>query len=174
MDKRLKQLCKMAMIAAMTAVLAQVVLPIGPVPFNLAVLGAFFAGIFLSPAYAAFCMFAYMFMGLVGLPVFAGLKGGFGVLAGPTGGYIVGYVAIAILTSLGKNKKVWIAALLMTAGVAACYVLGTAWFMIVSGSNLATSLAYCVVPFILPDLAKGVVAYVVGKAVNLRLAFHGD
>lgn len=161
-----KQLVKAAMMAAITAVLAQIVLPVGPIPFNLAVLGAYFAGMVLSPAWAAFSMLAYMFMGVIGIPVFAGFHGGAGVLFGNTGGYIFGYIALAVLTSLGRHGKTAVSILLMAAGLVVCYAFGTAWYMILTGSSLAASLTLCVVPFILPDVAKASCAYFLGKAVD--------
>ena len=72
----LGQALRAALLAALTAVLAQVQLPIGPVPFNLAVLGAFLAGMLLRPAWAACAMGVYMALGLIGIPVFAGCAGG--------------------------------------------------------------------------------------------------
>ena len=96
----LGQALRAALLAALTAVLAQVQLPIGPVPFNLAVLGAFLAGMLLRPAWAACAMGVYMALGLIGIPVFAGFVGGPAVLAGKTGGYVLGYVCIAWCLSL--------------------------------------------------------------------------
>lgn len=166
-----KELIKAALLAAITAVLAQIVLPIGPVPFNLAFLGVFLTGMLLNPKWACFSTFAYIFMGLVGLPVFAGFRGGLGVLVGNTGGYIFGYIPLALLTSLGRNRKFYVSAVFMTAGVIISYALGTVWFMILTKNSLALSLSYCVLPFIIPDVAKGVCAYIAGKALNSRLAF---
>ncbi len=171
MNNNTKELIKAGLLAAITAVLAQIVLPIGPIPFNLAVMGAFLAGMLLTPRWACFSMFAYMLLGIIGVPVFAGFKGGAGVLFGNTGGYVFGYIAIALLTSLGRNKKWYFASLLMAAGVLICYTLGTVWFMILTKNNLAASLAYCVTPFIIPDVAKGICAYAIGKALNTRLKF---
>lgn len=160
-----------ALFAALTAVLSQIQLPIGPVPFNLAVLGAFLAGMLLPPAWAAASMGVYIFMGLVGIPVFAGFTGGPAILFGKTGGYILGYVCIALCTALAVKftKNPVLIGLAMALGLAVCYTLGTAWFMVITGAGFAQSLAWCVTPFVLPDIAKGVCAYVVGKLVKARL-----
>ena len=85
-----KDLVLAALFAALTAVLAQIQLPIGPVPFNLAVFGAFLAGMLLAPAWAAASMGVYMLLGAVGIPVFAGFMGGPAVLLSKTGGYVIG------------------------------------------------------------------------------------
>ncbi len=94
-----------ALFAALTAVLAQIQLPIGPVPFNLAVFGAFLAGMLLEPAWAAASMGVYMLLGAVGIPVFAGFMGGPAVLLGKTGGYVIGYIFIALATALAVKRS---------------------------------------------------------------------
>ena len=99
-----KDLVLTALFAALTAVLAQIQLPIGPVPFNLAVFGAFLAGMLLEPAWAAASMGVYMLLGAVGIPVFAGFMGGPAVLLGKTGGYVIGYIFIAMATALAVKR----------------------------------------------------------------------
>ena len=100
-----KDLVLTALFAALTAVLAQIQLPIGPVPFNLAVFGAFLAGMLLEPAWAAASMGVYMLLGAVGIPVFAGFMGGPAVLLGKTGGYVIGYIFIALATALAVKRS---------------------------------------------------------------------
>lgn len=169
-----KSLVLTALFAALTAVLAQIQLPIGPVPFNLAVLGAFLAGMMLEPLWAGASMLVYMLLALIGVPVLAGFAGGPGILFGKTGGYVLGYLFIALLTALAaKSGKAFVTALGMLAGLAVCYALGTAWFMAVTGTSLAKSLAWCVWPFIVPDVCKGVCAYALGRLVSARLAKAG-
>ena len=172
MKQNTKYLTLTALFAALTAVLAQIQLPLGPVPFNLAVLGAFLAGMLLPPLYAACSMGIYLFLGLVGIPVFAGFMGGPAVLFGKTGGYAIGYVFIALCTALALTyaQKTWSVALGMLLGLVICYTLGTLWFMQVTGSGLVASLGWCVFPFILPDLGKAVCAYWLGKTVARRLS----
>lgn len=163
-----------ALLAALTAVLSQIQLSIGPVPFNLAVMGAFLAGMLLRPAWAACALLVYMALGAIGIPVFAGFAGGPAVLLGKTGGYVMGYVCIAWCTSMARGfGRWWFTAAGMALGLVLCYGLGTAWFMAVTGTGLGQSLVFCVWPFLLPDVAKGVGAFVVGTAVNGRLARSG-
>ena len=169
--KNTHELIKVAMFASITAVLSQIVLPIGPVPYNLGLLGALLAGMLCKPATASLSMIAYIFMGMTGLPVFAGFMGGIGVLINSTGGYLLGYVLIAFFASLARNKKWFVTILAMTLGLILCYAFGTVWFMVVSKNTVAASLAYCVIPFVLPDVAKIVCAFVLGKAIDKRLKF---
>lgn len=171
----MRDLCLTALFAALTAVLAQIQLPIGPVPFNLAVLGAFLTGMLLKPLWAACSMLVYLLLGLIGVPVFAGFVGGPAILFGKTGGYVLGYLLIALFTSLAVNRTqhiLWIA-LAMAAGLLACYTLGTLWFMTVTGSGLVESLGWCVLPFLVPDIAKGVLAFAAGRLLRGRLAKAG-
>ena len=165
------ELIKVAMFASITAILSQIVLPIGPVPYNLGLLGALLAGMLCCPSTATLSMVAYIFMGMIGLPVFAGFVGGIGVLMNSTGGYLFGYILTAFVTSLAKNKKWYITVCAMILGLLLCYAFGTAWFMIVSKNNLIASLVYCVIPFILPDVAKIVCSFLLGKAIDKRLKF---
>ena len=169
--KNTHELIKVAMFASITAVLSQIILPIGPVPYNLGLLGALLAGMLCKPTTSSLSMIAYIFMGAVGLPVFAGFMGGIGVLINSTGGYLLGYVLIAFFTSIARNKKWFVTILAMTLGLLLCYAFGTVWFMIVSKNTLVASLAYCIFPFVLPDVAKIVCAFLLGKAIDKRLKF---
>lgn len=162
-----------ALLAALMAVLSQLVLPVGPVPFNLATFGAFLAGMLLPPAAAAGSMAVYWAMALVGLPVLAGMKGGPAALFGPTGGYVAGYIVIALCTSVGLRKKGFPGAVLgMAAGLAACYALGTAWFMLASGTGLWQSLMLCVIPFLPADAAKAAGAVLLAGQLRRRQALR--
>lgn len=163
-----------ALFAAATAVLAQIQLPIGPVPFNLAVLGAFLAGMLLPPLWALASMGLYLGLGLIGIPVFAGFMGGPAVIFGKTGGYVLGYFCIALLTALAARSGRFLPTIAgMTAGLILCYALGTAWFMVITGANLAAALTWCVVPFIVPDICKAGCAWALGRLLSNRLAKAG-
>ena len=164
-----KDLVLTALFAALTAVLAQIQLPIGPVPFNLAVFGAFLAGMLLEPAWAAASMGVYMLLGAVGIPVFAGFMGGPAVLLGKTGGYVIGYIFIALATALAVKRS----GKLPVIGAAMLAGFGTAWFMAVTGADLVSALGWCVLPFIVPDVCKGVLACVLGRLLAGRLAKAG-
>ena len=170
-----KDLVLTALFAALTAVLAQIQLPIGPVPFNLAVFGAFLAGMLLAPAWAAASMGVYMLLGAVGIPVFAGFMGGPAVLLGKTGGYVIGYIFIALATALAvkRSGKLPVIGAAMLAGLLVCYGFGTAWFMAVTGADLVSALGWCVLPFIVPDVCKGVLVCVLGRLLAGRLAKAG-
>lgn len=164
-----------ALFAALTAVLAQIQLPIGPVPFNLAMFGMFLAGMLLPPAWAGASALLYLLLGVLGVPVFAGFLGGPAVLFGNTGGYVVGYLFVALGTSLAQHRSgKWpVVAAGMALGSAVCYAFGTAWYMALSGASLSVALAWCVLPFFVPDACKGALAYAVGRMVSARLRAAG-
>ncbi len=171
-NSNIKMLTLTALFAALTAILSQIQIPAQPIVFNLAVLAVFMAGVMLPPLYAFASVLIYIMLGAVGIPVFAGFMAGPGALIGMTGGYIWGYIAIATITSYGArlNKNALITAFFMALGLVFCYALGTAWFMYLMGTGLYASLAACVFPFIIPDIAKGVFAYALGKMLLKRLA----
>ena len=108
----------------------------------------------------------YLLLGAVGLPVFAGFKGGIGALLGVTGGYLVGFLFTALAVGIavekwGRKLPVLIAA--MAIGVLLCYTFGTAWFVVVYTRKVETigfvaALGKCVFPYLLPDAVKIVLA----------------
>ena len=121
-------------------------------------------------------VFVYILLGAVGVPVFAGFRGGIGVLVGNTGGYIVGFLCSALLMwgmeKVMKKNTVSLA-IQMVAGLILCYIFGTAWFMIlytktIGSIGLLSVLGMCVFPFVIPDLLKIVLALFLQK----RLAPH--
>lgn len=159
--KSLYELFVCALFAALTAVLSQFAIPIGPVPINLALFPVFLAGGVLGAAGGLISAGIYILLGAAGLPVFAEMSGGIGVIAGPTGGYIVGYAAAAWIVGLLAERfgrKIRVLAPAMALGLAACYFLGTAWFMFVTKRALWESLALCVFPFLIGDALKIAVA----------------
>ena len=108
----------------------------------------------------------YILLGSIGVPVFAGFKGGFGVLLGATGGYIVGFLFTAFITGFAVEhfgRKLPVLIVSMALGILVCYAFGTAWFMVVYAGNsgpvgLLTALGWCVFPYLLPDAAKIILA----------------
>ena len=159
--EKTRSLILCALFAALTAVLSQIAIPIQPVPINLATFSVFVAG---------------GVLGAVGLPVFSSFSGGMGILFGPTGGYIVGYVAAAwlvgLLSARCHGKAYWFA-LSMAGGLALCYLLGTAWYMVVAHTGLVESLLLCVVPFLPGDAAKIAVAALLVPVLRKTLSKAG-
>lgn len=154
-----KDLVYCGVFAALTAILSQIsiALPFTPVPINLALLGIFAAGGLLGSKRGVLSVLVYIALGAVGLPVFAGFKGGLSVLASPTGGYIIGYVAAVFLSGYIPEKtlkNIFMYALAMLSGLAVCYIFGTLWFVILTKNPIMTSAAMCVLPFLPGDTLK--------------------
>lgn len=144
------------------------------VPFTLQTFAVFMAVGVLGGRRGTMTVFLYMILGAIGVPVFAGMTGGIGVLTGTTGGYIIGFLFSALLMwAMEKlpGRKSVIQSLSMVAGLIVCYAFGTVWFMGVymktSGAvGLATVLGWCVIPFIIPDIIKIVLAYGLSKKLR--------
>ena len=146
-----------ALFTALIVILSQLQAPIGPVPVSLATLGVMLCGLLLGWRYGALAVGAYILLGAVGVPVFAGFQGGAGRLLGPTGGYIVGYLFYALIAGLNLPRlleRFWGRCVLLLLGTAVCYGMGTAWFVRMSGRTLEESLSLCVIPFLPGDAAK--------------------
>lgn len=158
-----------AVSAAVICVFAPLSIPFGAVPLSLATFAVYLAAALLGKAKGCAAVLVYILIGAVGVPVFSGFMGGFAVISGLTGGFIVGYLPCAFLTAMFTEHfgaKVWAIAVGMTLGTVALYTVGTAWFIVCTGSELFAALAVCVVPFIIGDIAK--IAAACALALPLR------
>lgn len=160
-----------ALLAALTAVLAQIAIPLpSMVPISLSTLGGYLAAGLLSWKAAAVSQLVYVLIGAVGVPVFANFHGGLGVVMGPTGGYLIGYIISALVAGLiisKTNEKFYWYIIAMLAGTFFCYLFGTIWYMVVmSQTNIAAALMSCVVPFLPGDAVKIILASLL--ALKLR------
>ncbi len=132
------------------------------IPFTLQTFAIFCVISVLGGRRGAAAVIVYLLLGAIGIPVFAGFKGGIGAILGTTGGYMVGFLFICLAYWLATGlfgKKLWVEAVSLIIGLLVCYAFGTAWFMLLyartSGSiGIMTALGWCVFPFILPDLIK--------------------
>ncbi len=159
--------------AALIAICSWISIPM-TVPFTLQTFAVFFVLLTLGGEKGTICAAVYVAMGAVGLPVFAGFKGGIGVLFGSTGGYILGFILMGLLYMIitkffGEKTIVTIVALVL--GLIVCYAFGTAWFMYIyirdtGAVGIATVLSWCVLPFVIPDLVKMALAVLVSGRVR--------
>ena len=132
------------------------------VPFTMQTFAIFFVLLFLGGKRGTVSIIVYILLGVIGIPVFAQFTSGIGILLGTTGGYIVGFIFMGLIYWLITGllgKKIWVEVLAMIAGIVVLYAFGTVWFMIVYSKEngavgLAMVLAWCVIPFIIPDLVK--------------------
>ena len=170
------QMSVTALMAAVMRVLGPLTVPIGAVPISLANFVICLTAWLLGPKFGTLSVAVYLLIGLVGVPVFSGYGAGIAKLAGPTGGYLVGYLLLAFIGGLfiekSKGQPV-VSGIGLVLGDAACYVLGTAWFVFQMQCELSYALSVCVYPFIALDLAKIVVSCIVGALLRKRLEQAG-
>lgn len=168
-----KELVYVALCAVIIAICSWISIPTA-VPFTLQTFGIYLAISVLGGKLGTISFLIYLALGAIGLPVFAGFKSGFAAITGPTGGYLLGFLATALIMwgfekFFGKNKVSFIISAII--GLVACYALGTIWFMkVFSATNgaigLGATLGMCVIPFIIPDLIKLVAAYLIGSKIS--------
>jgi len=154
---KIKDLVVIALFAALMGIVAPLALPIGEVPVSLATFIIMLSSLFLGAKRGFYATLIYIIIGCLGLPVFASYKGGLGVILGATGGYILGYLPLAICAGL-KGKSSLETILGMILGIILCYLWGTIWFCAVMNVGFIYALSICVIPFIIPDLMKIIMA----------------
>jgi biotin transport system substrate-specific component len=171
----------LTVIGLMTAVLCimgpmSLVIPISPVPISLTNLAIYLAVILLGMKRGTVVTLVYLFIGLIGIPVFSAFTGGPGKLIGPTGGYLIGFIFLALIAGYIVDRypgKIGWTALGMVIGTIVLYVLGTAWLAYTAGMTFTQALLAGVIPFIPGDALKIVVAIMIGFPVKKRLLKAG-
>ncbi len=170
---RTRSLTEIALMSAVIAVLSPLSVPLSSaVPLSLATFAVMLAGALLGAKEGVLAVLVYLLTGLLGFPVFAGGRGGAGVLLGMTGGFLFGYVPLAYFTGLFSEGDAgfWKRTLGMMTGTVILYALGTGWFMAWTNSPLSAALAACVLPFLPGDflkiLAAGLISVRVSKALK--------
>lgn len=157
--KRLLSLTRIGLGAALLCVLSPISIPLGDVPLSLATLVIFILAQFLGPWKNAVAVAVYLAVGAVGLPVFSGFTGGIGRIIGPTGGFLMGYLILAILSGFGKEIAHRI--VFMAVGTLILYAVGAVWYSLWADVPPLSAVALCVLPCIPFDIVKLAVGAVV-------------
>ena len=159
--------------ALLTALGARLSIPLTPVPITMQTFFVLLGGLMLGSRLGASAQTLYVALGALGVPVFAGRALGFACLLGPTGGYLVGFVAAAWLVgqlARGLDPKspraAWQVMAVLAAGTVAIYVPGVYWLARVTGMGFRSALVAGVLPFLPTDALKAVLA----ASVWLRIA----
>ncbi len=158
-----------SLFAALTAAGAYLAIPIGPVPIVLQNLFVFLAGLLLGSRWGAASVAVYLLAGIVGLPVFAGGTGGIGRIAGPTGGFLLGYLPVVFLVGRLTERRPASGArdvAAMAAGALLLYACGAPWLKLATGMPLSQALALGVLPFLPGDALKIAAAAVIAKSLR--------
>lgn len=169
-------LCTTAVAVALLTVCSWIAIPIGSVPITLQSLAVCLIAALLGAKRAFFAVLAYLLLGFIGVPVFAGFIGGIGKLLSPTGGYLVSFLLVAPLMGRlcqDKQSKMGYTVCIMSIGTCICYAFGTAWWLLLSSSVSAagvwSALTLCVFPFILPDVCKIILASFLAKKLKDKI-----
>ena len=165
---------RVALSAAIICVLGplSISIPVSPVPISLGILGIFLAVYVNGWLYGTLSCLIYLLIGFAGMPVFTNFTGGIAKLAGPTGGYMIGYIPLALIAGffISKfEKKIPLHVLGMVLGTVVCYLFGTMWLKISLQMSFPAALMAGVVPYIPADLAKMAIAIGIGIPVRSAL-----
>lgn len=161
-----------ALMTAVTCILGPLAIPIGPVPVSLTPLAVFLSVYILGTKRGTLACILYLIIGAVGVPVFSGFTGGLGKLAGPTGGYLIGFIFMALISGwfiFRFYDRIVIQFLGMVLGLAVLYAFGTAWLAFSAGMSFGAALAAGVLPFIAFDLVKIAISIFLGRTIRKRL-----
>ncbi len=162
-----KDMVLIAMFTALTAIGAQLSIPLKPVPFTLQVLFCMYSGILLGAKRGAISQIVYVLLGLMGLPIFAGAKGGPGMIASPTFGYLLGFIAcsfvVGLISERFKNKNLIKLLVATLSGLAVVYIIGVPYLYLILNyvlgvqTTLTGAIKTGFVVFLAQDLIKCVI-----------------
>lgn len=164
-------LTRSALFIAITAICSWISVPIPgtSVPINLATFAVILAGLVLGPKDGPIAITVFLVLGAIGVPVFHSFTGGMGVVFGPTGGFLIGYILLALMAGISVTQESHPIAnyvIFTLIGEVLLYALGCIWFIFQAGSNIQTALMACVIPFIPGDIVKMILAYLVASRLR--------
>lgn len=164
---RTKQMVLIALMTAVTCVLGplSIPLPFSPVPISLTNFAIFLAIFVLGMKSGTISFIIYLLLGAVGVPVFSSFRGCFQVLAGPTGGYLIGFIFLALIMGFALDhfdRKLVPTIIGMIIGMAVCYAFGTVWLAKLLSLSFKEGLMMGVIPYLPGDAAKIIIAAIVG------------
>lgn len=164
-----------AMLTALLCICGPLTLPLGAVPLSLTSGLLMLMALLLGPGRATVCCGVYLAIGLAGLPVFGGFSGGMSILAGPTGGFLPGYLLLTAVSGLGcaRTENRLLQGLALTGGTLLLYAAGTTGYMYHTGSGFAAALAVCAAPFMAGDAVKIGAVLAGGNGLRRRLRSAG-
>lgn len=170
-----------ALSSAIICIFSVLSIPAGPVPITLGLFSVVFCGCLLSARLSIISVIIYILLGLSGLPVFSGFRGGIHTLAGPTGGYIVSYLAIAPISNfffhIGEKRNCALKYIAYIGGaillLIACYLLAVIHFSFIMSCGIKQAIAECVLPFVFFDTIKAVSAFCIAESVKKKIIYKG-
>ncbi|WP_036081216.1 biotin transporter BioY [Listeria cornellensis] len=170
--KKLKQLIINALFAVIIAILAQITIPIGPIPLTGQTFAVGLAATILGARNATISVAVYIVLGAIGIPVFAGMTAGLGIIFGPTGGFIIGFLFNAYITGYLIEKTNFSMAYAIFANIIGSFVtllFGVVWLKISGDLSWSTAFTAGAIPFIIPGILKATLAALAGIGIRKRL-----
>ncbi|MCL2366345.1 MAG: biotin transporter BioY [Oscillospiraceae bacterium] len=170
-----RELCYIGIFTVLIVVCAQINIPLpGGVPFTLQVWAISLAGLVLGSKNGTIATVVYILLGAFGVPVFARFTGGFGIIAGVTGGFILSFPILAFLAGLGGSRHhiAWSFPALVVGNVFNLTV-GLFWFHWITGFSLALSFAYSVAPFLIVTVVQIAVVPLLARSIKFALRKAG-
>ena len=170
----IKKLVYTGMMTAITVVTSQIAFPLpSGIPVTLQTFSVSFCGYF-GGFWGVAAVGVYLLLGLVGVPVFANFKGGFSALAGVTGGYLIGFLPMALFCAIPikvKNSvlRMVLKVLLGLVGLMLCHLLGALWFGSFSGCGFQKAFLTASVPYLLKDVVSVAVGCLLSDLLKRRL-----
>ncbi|MDE5698796.1 MAG: biotin transporter BioY [Lachnospiraceae bacterium] len=174
MNTKTKEITLIGLMTAVTCIAGplSLALPFSPVPISLTNLAIYFSVYILGMRRGTISYLVYLLLGLVGLPVFSAFTSGPMKLFGPTGGYLIGFIFMALISGYcidRWNGQIIISFIGMVLGTVVTYGFGTVWLAYQSNWSFGKALAFGVLPFIVVDLAKMVLTLLIGSQVRVRV-----
>lgn len=162
------------LITAITCIAApfSIPIPFSPVPISLTNLVIYFSIILIGLRKGTVSYLVYLFIGLIGLPVFSGFSGGLSKIAGPTGGYLIGFIFMAIISGYFVEKfsgKLYMYVVGMVLGTIVDYAFGTIWLSYQLNLSFVQGLFMGVIPYIIGDIIKIIIAVSVAPVIKKRI-----
>lgn len=171
-NNQLKMLIVTALFAAIIGIMAQITIPLPLVPITGQTLAIGLAATILGKKYGTLSVVVYIMLGIAGLPVFSGMSSGLGIVFGPTGGYIIGFLPAAFLIGWIVERfgfTITFAIIANIIGMIVTLTFGAVWLKFVAELSWMAAITGGVTPFILVGIIKAVIAATVGILVRKRL-----
>ena len=169
--EKTKKITMIGLMTAVTCILGPLSLPLpfSLVPITLTNFAVFLSIYILGMKYGTISLLIYLALGTIGLPVFSSFSGGLGKLAGPTGGYLFGFIFLALIHGffmLRFHKKTFASIIGMTLGMIACYLFGTIWLALHMSLTFKAALMIGVIPYLPGDAVKIALAAIIGPKLS--------
>lgn len=166
-----KQLTLIGVMTAVTCIIApfSIPLPFSPVPISMTNLVIYISIFILGTKFSTISYLIYLLLGAVGLPIFSSFSGGIGKIAGPTGGYLVGFIFLALIAGYFLEHfsgKISFAIAGMVLGTCVCYLFGTVWLAMQMHLSFSAALATGVLPYLPGDCIKIIIAMILGPKLK--------